>query len=220
MKIEVNLEKRYVFGLLLVGLVILGIAGVIAYSSAGTGGNPVVFGHSVDEMDWSKTIPGNLSVNGLCIGTDCRTSWPVAGSNGVNLLAGSGIIFTSEAGGMRINSTATGESPSSQWTTSGSNINYNAGNVSTTNYVKTAGVCIGSNCMTTVRAKVIYEVNYTHCVDYGSLKLSPTCKTTKECRCGAGVLNTYCYYKCNGQCASSSADASTCNNLLVGYLVK
>jgi len=36
----------------------------------------------------------------------------------------------------------------SQWTTSGVNISYNAGNVSTANYMKAAGICIGSDCRT------------------------------------------------------------------------
>jgi hypothetical protein len=100
MRFEVNVEKKYFFGLILIGLVLIGIAGVIAYHTAGTGGNPAVFGHSVDEMDWSKIVNANISARGFCINGNCITSWPAGGTGG-----------------------------SSQWTTSGNNIEYNAGNV-------------------------------------------------------------------------------------------
>jgi len=85
MKIEVNIEKKYFFGLMIIGLVILGVVGVVAYNIAGTGGDPAVFGHSVDEIDWTKTIQGNVSVNGtinatrICIGNICQTIWPLGG---------------------------------------------------------------------------------------------------------------------------------------------
>ena len=113
-----NVGKKYFFGLILIGLVLIGIAGVIAYHTAGTGGSPTVFGHSVDEMDWSKIINANINARGFCINGNCITSWP-AGTGG-----------------------------SSQWTTSGNNLEYNAGNVSTTNFMKAVGVCIGTDCKT------------------------------------------------------------------------
>lgn len=87
-----------------------------AYNSSGSGGSPPVMGHSVDEMDWSKPLPGNLLVSGnvgigtmaptqkldvagnvrgtqLCIGADCRSAWPSAGGV-TSISAGTGITLT------------------------------------------------------------------------------------------------------------------------------
>src|SRR4030042_6912727 len=101
MRIEINVEKKYFFGLMLIGLIVIGVVGVYAYNSAGTGGNPVNFGHSVDEMDWSKAISRNVTAAGFCInnsGTmDCRTAWPYGG--GVKqIVAGDGIIISPTGG--------------------------------------------------------------------------------------------------------------------------
>jgi hypothetical protein len=137
MKIEVNIEKKYFFGLMIIGLVILGVVGVVAYNIAGTGGDPAVFGHSVDEIDWTKTIQGNVSVNGtinaarFCIGTNCITSWPMGGGVGgnLNIIAGSGILITQSNGNVTISATGGGGTGGgSQWTTGTNGINYN-GNV-------------------------------------------------------------------------------------------
>jgi len=137
MKIEVNIEKKYFFGLMVIGLVILGIVGVVAYNSAAVGGNPAVFGHSVDEIDWTKIIQGNLSVNGtinaarFCIGTNCITSWPMGGGVGgnLNIIAGSGILITQSNGNVTISATGGGGTGGgSQWTTGTNGINY-SGNV-------------------------------------------------------------------------------------------
>ena len=106
MKIEVDLSRRFLVFSIVIGLIIVGFVGVYAYNSAGTGGNPAVFGHSVNEIDWKQKISGNISADGICIGGDCRTSWSSAGIGG--LVAGSGIILTSVSGGTMINSTATG----------------------------------------------------------------------------------------------------------------
>jgi hypothetical protein len=114
MRIEVNIEKRYFFGLLALGLIIIGIVGVFAYNSAGTGGVAAVFGHSVDEIDWAQTInasinaTGSISANMFCLGTNCvteATGWPAGGGNS--------------------------STPSSNgtWGKTGSSIFYNGGNV-------------------------------------------------------------------------------------------
>ncbi len=117
MKIEVNLERKYFISLLIIGLFLIGFVGVYAYNSVPA--NPAVFGHSVDEMNWSVRVPTNIIAAGFCMnnsGTmDCRTAWPPGGGG-------------------------------SLWSQSGSDINYNIGNVSTTNFMKAAGVCIGSDC--------------------------------------------------------------------------
>jgi hypothetical protein len=108
MKIEVNISKKYFFGILLIGLMVVGFVGVYAYNNAGTGGVPSKMGHSVDEMDWSKKVNGSVTADGFCIGSSCVTVWPSGGGGSANLIAGNGIILTAEAGGTRINSTATG----------------------------------------------------------------------------------------------------------------
>lgn len=51
MKIEVNIDKRY----FIIIISLIGILGVVlitnAYNPSGTGGNPIVMGHSADELD-------------------------------------------------------------------------------------------------------------------------------------------------------------------------
>jgi len=65
MEIKINIEKRHFF-VLLGAILLMGVVfGVGAFNPGGTGGNPAVMGHSVDEMDWSKPINANLIVNGL-----------------------------------------------------------------------------------------------------------------------------------------------------------
>ena len=76
MKIEVNLQKKH-FILVLSTILLLG---GIAYA---LGQNPKIFGHKSSEIDWSEQLTQikvtNLNVSKLCIGTECRTSWPSAG---------------------------------------------------------------------------------------------------------------------------------------------
>lgn len=102
MKIEVNLERNYLIPLIIFGLIIVGFVGVYAYNSQGVGGNPAVFGHSVDEINWSQTVSKNITATEFCLNNsgkkDCRTSWP------------------SEGGG-------------DYWGSSGNNINYSSGSV-------------------------------------------------------------------------------------------
>ena len=74
-----NIDKKYFFAIVLIGLIFIGIVGVIAYNSAGTGGTPSVFGHSVDEIEWSQTITKNVTAAGFCMGGVCKTDWTVTG---------------------------------------------------------------------------------------------------------------------------------------------
>lgn len=67
MKIEVNIEKKYVFLILGVILLIGGAIFVYAYKAnpTATSGNPAVFGHSVDEIDWLQPIYGSPILGGV-----------------------------------------------------------------------------------------------------------------------------------------------------------
>ena len=71
MKIELNFNKKQMIAVLVfVGLLIAFGVSVVAYTSGGLGGNPAVMGHSVDEIDWSKTINSNIKVNGTVTAKD------------------------------------------------------------------------------------------------------------------------------------------------------
>jgi len=61
MEIKVNITKRYFYSILGILLIILVVLSVTAFNSGGPASN---FGHSVDEVDWSKTIIGNIAVTG------------------------------------------------------------------------------------------------------------------------------------------------------------
>ena len=118
MKIEVNIQKKHFVGFVVFGLFILGIVGVIAFDSDPA--NPLIFGHSLNELDWSKAINSSINVSGnvnapaFCMwnGTDsnCISSWPTGGGGVTRIIAGSGIIVN-PAGGtgdVTINATSTG----------------------------------------------------------------------------------------------------------------
>jgi len=75
MKIEVNIEKKHFIVLLSAIVILAGIFTVYAFNSSGTGGVPATMGHSVDEIDWSKAISGNITSSGFCMGADCKTNW-------------------------------------------------------------------------------------------------------------------------------------------------
>ena len=64
MKIEVDIRKKYFFVFSIVVAVLIGAFFVFAYNPSGTGGVPSVMGHSVDEMDWSQQIQGDVKLSG------------------------------------------------------------------------------------------------------------------------------------------------------------
>jgi len=122
MRFEVNIDKKYFFAFVLIGLILIGIVGVTAWMTS----NPQVFGHSPSEIDWSQTI-NNITANKFCINTttglNCTNNW-ASGGGGVMYTAGAGIVIT----GNQINVTGTGIS--SQWTSVTGGINYaGTGNV-------------------------------------------------------------------------------------------
>ena len=64
-------------------LVFAGLAFATAYGT----NSPSIFGHSAGEIDFSGfsgniATPGSIQANTICIGTDCRTSWPTSSSSG------------------------------------------------------------------------------------------------------------------------------------------
>jgi len=73
-KIKINITDKWLYSLaLIIFLLILGVA-VYAYNSNGIGGYPSKFGHSVDEIDWSKQIQGVVNVsNDVCANGTCLT---------------------------------------------------------------------------------------------------------------------------------------------------
>src|SRR3972149_9254083 len=98
-KVILNVDKKYFFSFFVIGLIIIGIAGVVAYNAAGTGGNPAAIGHSVDEIDWTKAISGNVSAGGFCTSNGCITS--IAG-NGITITYANGTSNVTTTGGVGI----------------------------------------------------------------------------------------------------------------------
>lgn len=110
MKLTLNLEKKYFFSFLIVGLIILGVVGVVAYNSAGTGGVPSVFGHSADEIEWGPAINSNVTFNGfvnattLCLSGNCISSWSsvtstIQTTSGVSkIIPGTGVTISPTTG--------------------------------------------------------------------------------------------------------------------------
>jgi hypothetical protein len=91
-RVNVNIEKKHFFILLSAIIILAGIFAVNAYNLSGIGGTPGNMGHSVDEMDWGKQIQGNINISGnissagVCIGGDCKNSWPTTSSTGITTL--------------------------------------------------------------------------------------------------------------------------------------
>lgn len=72
--IEIPKKNSYSWALGLAFLLAIGFA--IAYNS---GLPPSILGHDVDEIDWSKSI-SQIKTDEICIGSDCKTSWPTGTS--------------------------------------------------------------------------------------------------------------------------------------------
>lgn len=104
MKIEVNIEKKYAFAIIGLLVIIASLITGYAFSQSGTGGTPSNMGHSVDEIDWSKTINsnvaiqgnlnlnGNVSSSGVCIAGSCKTNWSQVGNSASGTLCGLSIL--------------------------------------------------------------------------------------------------------------------------------
>lgn len=111
MKIRVNLniEKKHFIIIVSTIFILAGIFAAYAFTQ-GTGGIPVSMGHSVDEIDWSKQIQGNINANGnisgagICMETDCKTSWSQVGGTSLGQVwyianGNPGISFTFPSAG-------------------------------------------------------------------------------------------------------------------------
>jgi hypothetical protein len=70
--IKINLTNRWLYTFIVIGILAIIGVGVYAYGTS----TPATFGHSIGEMNWQSGIISKLNVTNLCIGTDCRTSWP------------------------------------------------------------------------------------------------------------------------------------------------
>jgi len=111
----VNVDKKYFFALVLIGLIVIGIVGVVAWNADPAVGTPSVFGHSMGEIDWGQTIAKNVTAAGFCIGTQtpatCVNDWTTLGGGGggnvTKIINGSGITITPADGTgiVRINAT-------------------------------------------------------------------------------------------------------------------
>lgn len=70
-KITMRNKESWLF-LAAITAFLAGAGFALAYNS---GQPPPIFGHDVEEMNWSTAIP-NINANQACIGGNCRTSWP------------------------------------------------------------------------------------------------------------------------------------------------
>ena len=70
MKLEVNIEKGP--ALLIIGSLLLvgGLFFVQGYNPSGLGGTPSMMGHSVDEIDWTQSLPSLIVDGGVNAFTD------------------------------------------------------------------------------------------------------------------------------------------------------
>ena len=206
-KVVLNVEKKYFFGMLLIGLIIVGVVGVFAYGTS----SPSSFGHSVGEIDWSQTIPG-LKTDQLCLTDGCIGALAdivgngsgsggttiISSSSGVSkIVAGSGISISplNGTGAVTINNIAP-----SQWAVSeGNNLYYNTGNIgigvtNPTNKLDVAGnVDLGKFTFGEIKINdsevallghirlsggMLYSVTNAWCKDsIGTLSVSSTCET-------------------------------------------
>ena len=66
MKLEVNIEKRYAYGIL--GLLVV-IAGIVAVNAFG-GTSPTTVGHSIGEIEGDFVEVGSILNNRVCIGNN------------------------------------------------------------------------------------------------------------------------------------------------------
>ena len=70
MEIRITIGNRHLLFLITFTSIILALSITTAYNPSGSGGDPPVMGHSVDEMNWSNPLPGDLYVTGdVGIGT-------------------------------------------------------------------------------------------------------------------------------------------------------
>jgi len=63
-QINIEIKKKHLYFLVALITILSGLTVAIAYNVAGTGGNPSVMGHSVDEIDWSQPIPDTIGTAG------------------------------------------------------------------------------------------------------------------------------------------------------------
>jgi hypothetical protein len=223
MRLEVNIEKKYFFGLLALGLIVLGIVGVIAYGT----NNPQNFGHSVGEIDWNGIVQGQVkSSGGFCIGEDdCINSWEsIAGSGGgsstpsgvTKIIAGNGIGMSST------NDNGAGDVIIiSKWTTGANNkIYYNDENVGIG--VSDPSYKLHVNGETNFEGHLrlanqsVYKVVNRWCQEsVGTITLSSTCHSKIWFLARYPPYLYIRYYDCNGVQQETQYNPADCNNQLI-----
>ena len=62
MEIKINIEKRHLYIFSSIIGILIGILIVNAYNPSVVGGSPPIFGHSIDEIDWTQPVPNNISI--------------------------------------------------------------------------------------------------------------------------------------------------------------
>ncbi|HLC53655.1 MAG TPA: hypothetical protein VJK03_03860 [Candidatus Nanoarchaeia archaeon] len=69
MRININITKTRFFAILGAFLLLAGSIFVYAYNSADSAviGNPVIFGHSTDEVDWSRPINATVTADDFVV---------------------------------------------------------------------------------------------------------------------------------------------------------
>src|SRR3989344_1150562 len=108
MEIKINIEKRHLYIFSVIIGILIGVFAVNAFNPSGTGGVPSNFGHSVDEIDWSKQINSDVQMRGIVLGNGGLTVNSNSNLNGLTvngqiilsgIFPGDGRVLTSTAAG-------------------------------------------------------------------------------------------------------------------------
>jgi len=95
---KIHYSNRFIYFLIMLGILAIVATGVFAYNSSPA--NPVTFGHSSNEINFSSGISNAGSIASTtqitspkyCIGTNCITSWPNS-STGSSLTKGTTPLY-------------------------------------------------------------------------------------------------------------------------------
>jgi len=72
--IKINFSNRWLYTFMIIGILATVTVGVYAFGT----NNPSVFGHSSEEIDFSRGITTtNITTNKICLSGVCNTEWPL-----------------------------------------------------------------------------------------------------------------------------------------------